>query len=914
MSRVRYLAALSNAIKRWPKAFVVLGIILAIVSAVYTVKGLDFKTSRNDLIGRDSEYMRNFDEYAHEFSSEEDYIVVVESDSPERNRAAVDAIAKALLDPANNSNPKYNKLAQNFVEDDLFYKVNYDALKPWFLYYLEVGDLEKIRGSIKDFKQLLAILQHKPKLYTFFDTMNQMFGQMEGAAEAQRRDMESFLPTITKVVDQMAVPQTNTTSQFLSPWASAFFSDDMVGEADKEMKWGGYQVYRDGKMYLLLIHPRRPEKQAAEAFHEATVPKVEGALASVQSDFSDVKINLTGEPVLDYKEMLTSQHDAMVATVITLVLIIVIFAFGFREIVRPMLGVFCMILVIAMSMGWATLSVGHLNIITVTFAVMLLGLGIDLGIQLIARFEEEFSRSKNRVDAVCKAIQNTGTSIFTAGLTNAAAFFAMGLSGFKGVIELGIIAGGGLVIATIMTMVVLPALVLVVHRKKESTSIPAQAAAGRFEDWLLKRPYKTLLVCAALTVGSLVCIWNARFDYNVLNLQSKHLPAVDTELRLLKADAESTIFAAVVCTNLDETRVMQSSLTGLPTVGSAHSIAEIIPENQQAKVGIIRKIQDEMGEIRFQIPPFDPADIEALTRSLGSLRVHGDKLIRAARDRKDEKSLRVLEPMVESLKKARARIQQLDEKSAGPIIETYEKKFYADLESQMKLMTTQITDRTMGVDDVPKELRRMLVGKTGKFLVRVFPKENIWDRAPLVRFVNDVRKVAPHVTGTPLGLFEFVEILLHGYIKAALWAFLVIVIIIAIDLRGILASILTLLPLITGMIWMVGVMGVFGIQFNPANIMTLPLMVGIGVAYGVYIVQRYRQEGETTFYSKSTGRAVILSGLNSLAAFATLIIGAHQGIRSLGIVMTIGILACLVSGMILLPACLQIAKERGWKV
>ncbi len=198
--------------------------------------------------------------------------------------------------------------------------------------------------------------------------------------------------------------------------------------------------------------------------------------------------------------------------------------------------------------------------------------------------------------------------------------------------------------------------------------------------------------------------------------------------------------------------------------------------------------------------------------------------------------------------------------------------------------------------------------------MRVFPKENIWEREPLERFVRDVQSVAPKATGTPLGLYEFVDILQRGYINAAWIAFLVIAALIFVDFRGWYATMLTLLPLVAGMIWMVGALALFGIPFNPANIMVLPLLVGIGVAYGIYVVQRYREDGEASFYGKSTGRAVILSALVTIVAFGSLIFGAHRGIRSLGLVMIIGISACLVAALVLLPALLEIARRKGWKV
>src|SRR5437870_6362004 len=165
--RRRYLTGLSSAICHRPWLFVLGGVLLAVAAAIYTARALEFKTSRNDLIGRDSEYWRLYSEYAREFRSEEDYIVVVESDQPARNRAAIDALGQALLVPENNPNPVDSAVAQQFTAADLFYRVDYDALKRWFLYYLSVDDLKQIRDSVKDFKQLVDILQHEPKLHTF---------------------------------------------------------------------------------------------------------------------------------------------------------------------------------------------------------------------------------------------------------------------------------------------------------------------------------------------------------------------------------------------------------------------------------------------------------------------------------------------------------------------------------------------------------------------------------------------------------------------------------------------------------------------------------------------------------------------------------------------------------------------------
>ena len=902
--RRRFLNGLAGFICRWPWLFVLGGVVLAALSGIYTARRLEFKTSRNDLIGRDSEYWRLYSEYAKEFRAEEDYVVVVESDRPERNKVAVDALVHALLSPENISQPDDSPAAQQFVAADLFYRVDLGAFQRWFLYYLSIEDL----NCVRDFPQLIPALRQEPNIVGFFGVVDQMLQQLEVTEEGRKKCMLGFLPMVTTVVGQVGdLTSGSGNADWRSPWLEAFVGPEAGGKAEQQMKWQGYQTFRDGKMFLLMIRPR----ENGDVTADATIPKLRRIIADVRREFPNVGISLTGEPVLDYDEMRESESDATKATLLTLVLVCGLFAVSFRELLRPVLAVACMVIVLAVSMGYATLSIGHLNIITVTFAVMILGLGIDLGIQFIARYEEELSKGDSRTQAVTTAIEHTGSSIVTAGVTNAAAFFAMGLSGFRGVNELGVIAGGAMLIATAATMLVLPALLLLVRRERESADIPARAAATRVEQWLLRQPYATLIVCAVVTLAALLAGWQVHFDYNVLNLQSRRAESVKTELRLLNADVESTIFASVVCSTFDETRRLQDRLAQLPTVAAVHSIAEMIPEQQEQKTNIVREIKQALGDVHFELKPAGPGEV---LRALGSLRLRASQLARDAAARGDQTSEQALTPLVKALQEARAKLESVEQAQLQQRLAEYDRRFYADLEAQLSLMANQVVDRPMGIADVPSEARRMFVGKTGKFLVRVFPKENVWEREPLEKFVREVQQVAPKVTGTPLGLYEFVDILQRGYIKAAIWAFLVIMILIFVDFRNGYATLLTLLPLVVGMIWMVGAMALFHIPFNPANIMVLPLLVGIGVAYGIYVVQRYREDGEATFYGKSTGRAVVLSALTAVVAFGSLIIGAHRGIRSLGLVMSIGVTACLIAALALLPALLEVARRKGWKV
>jgi hopanoid biosynthesis associated RND transporter like protein HpnN len=913
--RQRFLSGLADVVCRWPLAFLVAGVVLAGVSSFYAAYHLEFKTSQNDLIGRDSNYWRLYSEYAREFRSEEDYIIVVESDQPLQNRAAIDGLVSRLLSSTNNPGPGDAAIAQLFTQDDLFYQVNLEAFQSWFLYYLSMEDL----SCLKDFPQLVFVLQHQPNISGFLHVANESLMQLGMAGAEREKCTLGFLPMMTTVVRQVGdLAIAGGPAEWHSPWMQAFVGPDDSDKAEEQMKWQGYQTFRKGHMFLLLIHPRLG-KETADEHHAATIPKLRRVMKEVRGQFPGVGINLTGEPVLDYDEMLQSQSDATKATILTAVFLFLLYAVTFPRMMRISLLVACMlvvllitsmVIVLAVCMGYTTLTVGHLNMITVTFAIMILGLGIDLGIQFVARYTEELGAGLQRADAVRATVIHTGPSIVTAGVTNAAAFFAMGLSGFRGVTELGIIAGGGMLIATAGMMTLLPALLLLVHRKGGATVVPAQSAATRVEKLLLGRPYLMLTVFGVITLAALVAARTVHFDYNVLNLQSKGLPSVETELRLLHADVESTLFAAIVCDNLQQARDLQERLAKLPSVASVHSIAEMIPEEQEQKTKIVNGIRQALGSIHFDVLPDDPG--EALN-ALRSLQLRANALARNAGTRDDKASLEVLVPLTNALALARAKLQSADPSQLQQRLTGYERHFYADLESQLAIVANQ-ADRPMTIEDVPAPVRRMFVGKSGKFLIQVFPRENIWEREPLVRFVREVQSVAPNVTGTPLGLYEFVEILKTGYCHAALWALLVIVVLILIDFRGGYATLLTILPLLVGTAWMFGAMVLLRINFNPANIMVLPLIVGIGVAYGIYVVQRFRESHEATFYGKSTGRAVILSAMTTTLAFASLLIGAHRGIRSLGLVTTIGVMSCLVAALVLLPSLLEIARRKGWRV
>jgi hypothetical protein len=262
------------------------------------------------------------------------------------------------------------------------------------------------------------------------------------------------------------------------------------------------------------------------------------------------------------------------------------------------------------------------------------------------------------------------------------------------------------------------------------------------------------------------------------------------------------------------------------------------------------------------------------------------------------------------------RVTMLNGDPAIPMrLEQYQKALFDDIHGTFEALQNQDTEGGLKPGDLPPTLGSRFIGVSGnKFRVLVFPKKDIWQRENQAEFIGDLRSKIPRdrVTGTPVQLLEYETLLKNSYEWAALYALGAIVIMVYVHFRSLLCVGLSLLPVAVGATWLAGVMGCAGIPFNPADIMTLPLVIGIGVTNGIHVLNRFAEELDPGILGRSTGKAVLVSGLTAMTGFGSLILGRHQGIQSLGLVMSIGIATCMVAGLTFLPALLSLLTRRGW--
>jgi len=626
-----------------------------------------------------------------------------------------------------------------------------------------------------------------------------------------------------------------------------------------------------------------------------------------------LNVGLTGEPVLEHDEMAQSQKDTTVATIASLVICALIFIYGYQQTGRPIKATLCLIIGLGYTLGFATLVIGHLNILTITFVPILIGLAIDFGVHLISRYEEELRHGKSEEAALTKAMVFTGQGIFTGAFTTAGAFIAMALTDFKGIQEMGIICGGGLMICLIPMMTMLPVLLL---RGRQNVIDHQQGdleeRRARIENIWLQRPGWVVGLTVALCALSGTQLYKVYFDYNLLNMQSAGLPAVEFEQKLIDSTPKSVLFGAVIATNLEQAVRFEQQITNLPAVASIDSITRFLSEDQSGKLPIVGEIKRDLASVHFAEPDTRPVNIPELSSTLystyGYLGAANDEVKNEEPDL--AKQLISLRRAIEDLRKEMFRGNDINIQTNALKLGEFQRTLFEDVRETFFALQNQDNSAPLRVEDLPQALRDRFVGVTGKYLLMVYPKEDVWQRKNQKEFIDELRTVDPNVTGTPVQLYEYTTLLKNSYEQAAQYALVAIAILVFIHFRSPFSVALALVPVAIGFLWLGGLMGFFDVPLNPANIMTLPLVIGIGVTNGIHILNRFAEEQTPNILARSTGKAVLVSGLTTIAGFGSLILANHRGIKSLGCVMSTGVATCMIAGLTFLPALLTLLGRR----
>ncbi len=879
-----------------PLAVVAFWVVLAVVSVLFTVAHLGFHTSQRSLISPGNRLMQLL-EKAERFSELEAFVVAIENHDTRRSLEFARQLASRL-------DRDHERYAQ------VFYRVDPALLRPWALLYLGEKDLTSLRDNLSENASLIRDVACSPGLPTFFEAINdQMAGHMVGEL------FTGFLDTDEKVVKASPMDLgfligilrqmkrgIEGSSAFVSPWRSLF---NVANETEQGYFW------TEGKRYLLIfVEPvKGNEHQALTELRES--------IASLKTGMPEVSAGVTGQKALDEDEKNLAFKDIGLATILSLIGLAALLIIFWRGIRRALLTVAVLVIALCLTFGLTTLFIGHLNLLSVTFAPMLLGLGIDYAIHWFARYSEvRRHRSASTGNALAVTMDKVGPAIILAGLCASLSFFPLVLTGFKGLSELGLICAMGLAVTTAATLCLLPALILLMGGFR--IGVIRGAATDEARPLLKTTGRRALFLMGVAVCVSGLSLWGAlkvRFDLNMLHLQSKSAESVIWENKLIEGTRHASIYGVLFAHSFQEIDEKTRAVEGLSTVSEVSSIKDVLPKDQERKVLLLREMKPLLGGVRAIPIPSDHVDVERLGKVFSRIRF---KMVDSASPELGapkglQAQMRETGRLIDAIKDD-FRVIERQRLLAG--LKRFEARMFVDLNDKLSLLYENMDAKPLTIQDLPKALRDRFVGPDNLYLLRIFPAGNVWDPEFLAKFVRELRSADPDVTGDPVTLYVFTKAFRDAVIKAALYAVVFIVIFLAFALRSPVSVLAALAPLVMGTLWTLGLMHVFGIDLNLANTIFMPLIVGAGVEYGIIIVQRWRQSTHQAAFSLpvSTGMGVVLAGLSTTVGFCSLTISGHQGIHSLGLLTTIGSLCVLGAAVFFLPAFLRVtAIMRTWK-
>ncbi len=868
-----------------------LALALAVVSVVYTLTTMTFQTSALRLLPSGQPYVEKYRQYEKEFGQLDDLAIVVQAPSLPEATVYAQRLAREL---------RVHQVPLARVA----YRIDPKQFEGRGLLYLSKEKLEAIRDKIFDYQDFVEAFAGRPTLDQLVDGVATQvanafvtsfidLGLNDGKASLDFKFVEDLVGQISARLDRPA--------PYRSPWGT-FFSVDGADNPG-----AGYFLSDDQRLLFILAEPKT--ERGSFTGDQRAIEGVRAVIASLKREFPNVEVGVTGKPALANDEMTAAFRDSENATILAFALILGLLLAAFLRVGKPLLMLLVLTVSLCWSLGAATLVIGHLSLFSVMFISIVIGIGIDYGIYFLFRYEEELFLGRNLKEAIEITAARSGPGMLLGAVTAAGTFYVLGLTEFRGVQELGFVAGTAILLSWVSMMTVFPAVLVLVdrrHANRSGNAIPRALALERVHVPLVERlvryPKSVLAFTAVITGVSLWGLMYIQFDYNLLNLQARGTESVAWEKRILATAGRSAFTALASADTLDELRRKQAAFARLPTVSGVDSALLLIPEEQAEKMKIIRDFAPIVASVR--VGRATPVDRERLVTALETLR---RRFGIAANEAPEGDTKLRLQNLNEEIDRLMIRLRQTDPEVSEPALTVLQNQIYGDFVKSFQRLQGNLAPRTIGLKDVPPEIRRKFISDKGRFLLQIEPAVDIWDREGATRFVTELRSVDPEVTGTPVVTFEAIRFMERSYKEGTVYAVLLVTLVTFLALRRVRETFLALLPLGLGMLWTFGLMYFFDLKFNMGNVFGLPLILGAAAEYGLNIVMRYMEGRDHggPLIARSTVMAVLVNGLSNVVGFGSLMVADHRGIFGLGLLLTLGTATSLVASLIVLPVLLR---------
>ncbi len=858
----RIVVSIVKACTRFASLTVLVALILAVAAGVYTARNFTINTDINTLISSNLDWRKRDNQFEKAFDRERTILAVIDAPTPELTSAAAGALERKL-----SGDTQHFESVQQLGAGGFFEKNG--------LLFLPVAEVGRVTGQFEAAAPLIEIMAGDPSI-------RGLTGALETGLAGVRRgqikldNTERPFTLIAQTIENVLDKGSGTFS-----WRE-LVSDKPLTDSDRR----SFIEFRP----ILDFNALEPGKDATDAIRQAAQD------LNLAGEFG-ARVRLTGPVPIANEEFATVADGAIVngiGTVLVVLLILWMALHSAKIISAVFLNLFIGLSITTAAGLWM---VGSLNLLSIAFAVLFVGLGVDFGIQYSVRYRSERFKSDDLRLALRQAAERSAVPLSLAAMATAAGFLSFLPTDYKGISELGKIAGVGMLVAFLTSITVLPALLRLLNPPGESDPVGYAFLAP--VDYFLEK-HRVIIIAGTLfiAVAGLPLLYFLQFDFNPINLRSPRVESIATFLDLRK-DPNTGANAINVMTNSEaDAKKIEEKLTKVPEVLRTMSLDSFVPEDQPAKLRLIgqgaKVLNPALNPDSIDAAPSDAENIDALKGSAGNLR-------KVAGDAKGPGA-------VASRRLADALSKLADSNQAS------RDKTQAIFVSPLKIMLDQIKNslqaQPVSLKTLPADLVNSWKTKDGLIRVEALPRGDPNDNDTLRKFAAAVLAAEPNAIGGPVSILKSGETVVKAFIHAGITALIVIGLLLWLALRRITDVLLTLVPLLVAGAVTLEICVLIGLPLNFANIVALPLLLGVGVAFKIYYVTAWRS-GRTNLLQSSLTRAIFFSALTTATAFGSLWLSSHPGTASMGKLLALSLVTTLAAVLLFQPALMGKPRDVG---
>ncbi|MEW6344048.1 MAG: MMPL family transporter [Pseudomonadota bacterium] len=850
---------------RRPLRVIFLSLVLAILSGFYVAGHFKINTDISRLVENDQAWTSLDDAIDNAFPQRgQTVLVVVEAQAPEFADAAANALTAAL-----------KKQPKEFVA------VTQPAGGPFFehngLLFPSLDEVQSTTGQLVQSRPLVNALAKDPSLTGLAGVLNTSLLLPLQLGQVKLSDMSRLLSQSATVLDRVLAGQ-----------PAAFSWRALV---DKDVSTNPARAF-------ITVQPVVDYGALEPGARASAAIRATAASLDLGAHYG-ASIRLTGEQPLADEEFASVQDGAALNGIITFIVVLVILWLALRS-GRIIVAVFITLFVgLAITAALGLMMVGALNMISVAFMVLFVGLGIDFGVQFGVKYREERYRDDRLGAALVNTAHTIGVPLTLAAVAVAEAFFSFLPTAYRGVAELGQIAGVGMFVAYLTNMTLFPALLKIFNPPGEAGS-PGFTQLAPVDDFLDRNRKPVLIGTLVVVVGALPLLTHLRFDFNPLHLKDPHTESMATLLSLKDSPEAAVNNVHVLAPSLAAADQIAARLKKLPEVGRVTTLSTFIPDDQTQKLLLINSAAQQLLPALTQTPAAPSSD----ALRVAALKRVANQLALAAEDHPG--------PGAAEAQHLSATLQKLAAANAA----TRDRAETA-MSDTLKIALQQLTELLQPSEitraTLPPEISRDWVAADGRALVDIAPKvlpgADPGDDTMLRRFARAVKATEPGAIGGTISILHSADVIIKAFLQAAGWALLTITILLWLALRRIGDVMRTLIPLLVSALVTLELCVVFGMPLNFANIIALPLMLGVGVAFKIYFVMAWRN-GQTGLLQSSLTHAVMFSAATTATAFGSLWLSHHPGTSSMGRLLALSLFCTLIGAVVFQPVLMGKPRAR----